>query len=231
MDLRSRGATWLIVGWALFLCTESAMSAATSKDPIDLPPPQRTGTVSVEAALAARHSVREFAPAALSLAQLGQLLWAAQGITHGPGLRTAPSAGALYPLEVYVACARVRGLEPGVYRYQSSGHRLQPVTQGDPGAQLSQAAYGQEAVREAPAVLVFAAVLDRTQRKYGARAQRYVDLEIGHAAENVALQAAALGLATVPVGAFDDAAAARAAAVQSGAEVRYLMPVGLAEPR
>lgn len=211
---------------ALMLGAASAWGGNLAMKAIELPPPQQAGAMSLEAALAARHSVRAFAARPLSLEQLGQLLWAAQGITHGAGQRTAPSAGALYPLEIYVVAGGVNGLEPGVYHYRPARHQLVPVAEGDRRARLAEAALGQDSVREAPAVLAFGAVAERTAAKYGQRAERYVDIEIGHAAENVALQATALGLGTVPVGAFDDARVTEAAAVGGGEEVRYLMPVG-----
>lgn len=202
------------------------MGGTATEKMVELPVPHRTGGMSVEAALAARRSVREFESAPLSLEQVGQLLWAAQGITHSPGLRAAPSASALYPLEIYAVCANVGGLAPGIYHYLPAKHRLERVADGDRRVQLAQAALGQGSVRTAPAVLVFAGVVERTAQKYGARAERYVDIEVGHAAENVALQAVALGLAAVPVGAFDDEAAARAVGIGEQERVRYLMPVG-----
>ena len=171
---------------------------------VKLPEPRREGPVSVERALAERRSVREFASGPLALAEVAQLLWAAQGITHPRGKRTAPSAGALYPLELYLVAGAVSGLSPGLYRYEPKRHRLRRAATGDLRGPLSRTALEQEWVAEAPAVLVFTAVHARTARKYGRRAPRYVHMEVGHAAQNVYLQAQALGLGTVMVGAFRD---------------------------
>jgi SagB-type dehydrogenase family enzyme len=182
--------------------------------------------VEVEAALRARRSVREFAVSPLSLAELSQLLWAAQGTTTGDGRRTAPSAGALYPLEVSVVAGDVTGLPAGVYRYRPDGHRLMPVATGDRRRALAAAALEQDWMRPAPVALVIAAVYARTERKYGERAARYVHFEAGCAAENVALQAVALGLGTVVVGAFQDREVAAVAALDTNERPLAILPVG-----
>jgi SagB-type dehydrogenase family enzyme len=156
-------------------------------------------------------------------------LWAAQGITTGGGGRTAPSAGALYPLELHVVAARVDGLEPGVYRYLPGSHGLRPVIGETRLPALSRAAFGQQAVAGAAAVFVIAAVEERTAQKYGARAGRYVAFEAGAASQNLALQAAAQGLGTVVIGAFDDSAVARALRLGPGERPVALMPIGRPE--
>lgn len=187
-----------------------------------LPPPRLEGPLSVEAALARRRSVREFGARPLGAAEIGQLAWAAQGITHGDGLRAAPSAGALYPLELYVATAG------GLYRYDPREHGLRRLAAGDPRPALARAALDQDCVGEAPAVFAITAVVARTARRYGReRAARYAHLEAGHAAQNLLLEAVALGLGAVPVGAFDDAALAKALALPPREEPLYLVPVGL----
>lgn len=168
-----------------------------------LPPPVRDGRMSVERAMGERMSVRAYDGGSISLVELSQLLWAAQGATGRDGKRTAPSAGALYPLEVYVAAGDVRGLPAGVYRFEPDGHELVPVVDGDVREELSEAALGQESVERAAAVIVIAAVFARTREKYGRRADKYVYVEVGHAAQNVYLQSVPLGLGTVMVGAFD----------------------------
>lgn len=169
--------------------------AAGSEDEVSLPEPRLRGPLSVEEALTRRRSVREYAEAPLTLAQLSQLLWAAQGTTERTqGLRTAPSAGALYPLEVYVAAEGIDGLPSGVYRYVPGRHSLALVLEGSVREQLGDDALSQEALRGAPATLALAAVFARTTTKYGERGRRYVYMEVAHAAENVSLQAAALGL-------------------------------------
>jgi SagB-type dehydrogenase family enzyme len=192
----------------------------TAVTSIVLPPPRTRSDVSVEEALAERRSVRAFTPGELTLAEIGQLLWAAQGITADWGGRTAPSAGALYPLEVYVVVAG------GAYRYEPDGHRAEVLSGDDLRLPLQTAALAQSAVGDAPAVIVIAAVYARTAVKYGDRATRYVQLEAGHAAQNVLLQAVALGLAAVPIGAFDDAGVQRVLGLPSDQRPLYLIPVG-----
>ncbi len=191
-----------------------------------LPEPRYDSDWSVERALRDRRSVREFSNAALSLDQVAQLLWAAQGMTSTEGFRTAPSAGALYPLEVYVVVGNVTGLSPGVYRYLASGHKLLPIAQTDKRDKLAAAALGQGWVKRNAVLLVFSAIEKRTTRKYGRRGIRYIYIEVGHAAQNVFLQAVALGLDAVVVGAFDDERVERIINMDTGERALYLMPVG-----
>ena len=199
---------------------------AQLRETIMLPEPVYAGDKSVEELMQQRRSVRDYQATALQLSDISQLLWAAQGITHPMGLRTAPSAGALYPLELYVVTGNVHDLAAGVYHYQADGHRLARMQSGDQRKPLAQAALAQTWVRDAAAVVVFAAVYDRTTRKYGQRGVRYVHMEVGHAAQNLFLQAESLGLATVVVGAFRDDELA--GVLQLPADVRplVLMPVG-----
>jgi SagB-type dehydrogenase family enzyme len=164
------------------------------------------------------------------LADVGQVLWAAQGITNDRGYRTTPSAGALYPLEVYVVAGSVVDLEAGVYRYRPDGHLLVRIGGGDRRADLQAAAVDQASVGDAPATLVIAAVPERTTAKYGERGTRYVAMEAGHAAENVYLQAAALNLGTVAIGAFDDDRVEEILMLPKNATPLYLMPVGRPVP-
>jgi len=190
-----------------------------------LPPPRRSSAVSVEEALARRRSVRDFSAAHLSLDDAAQLLWAAQGITQSSGLRTAPSAGALYPLEVYLVAGEVEALPPGVYRYDPRAHHLAPGVSGDRRRALAAAAYHQTWIADAPGIFVIAAVFRRTTIKYGERGERYVHIEAGHAGENLCLQAAALGLGTTIVGAFSNAEVGRILDL-SEAEPILIIPVG-----
>lgn len=193
---------------------------------VKLPAPRPDGAVSVEAALQGRRSVREFSGRPLSLEEVSQLLWAAQGITHPEGLRAAPSAGALYPLEVYLVAGDVTGLPAGVYRYGPRGHELHKVADGDRRSALARAALEQDCVRDGAAVLVLAGVYERTLRKYGERGVRYVHMEVGHAAQNVYLQAETLGLGTVMVAAFHDEEVRRIAELRKEERPLALMPVG-----
>ena len=193
---------------------------------IALPEPSQDGDLSVEAALARRRSVRDYADEPLGLAEIGQLLWAAQGITDRCGFRTAPSAGALYPVELYVVVGESGALPAGVYRYSAAGHGLTLVAAGDVREGLARAALGQSWVLRAPLNLVFATVSERTTARYGHRGHQYVYIEIGHAAQNVYLQAVAMGSGTVAVGAFDENAVAAACALNDRERPVYIMPVG-----
>ncbi len=196
------------------------------QDAILLPAPLLDSGFSLEHALRERRSLREFGKTALTREEISQLLWAAQGITSRDGLRTAPSAGALYPLELYLVVGMVRDLDPGVYKYAPAGHKLTKIIAGDQRHQLAAAAHGQDCVANAAAVLVFTAVERRTTRKYGSRGVRYVHVEIGHAAQNVFLQATALGLGAVVVGAFEDDAVGELLRLPQGEAPLCLMPLG-----
>lgn len=191
-----------------------------------LPQPRVGGEVSVERALLTRRSVREYRNEPLTLAEMGQLLWAAQGVTSPGGFRTAPSAGALYPLETYLVTGNVTGVAPGVYRYLPEQHALALTLTGDRRLELSIAALHQTAIGKAPASLLFSAVFPRSTGKYGKRGHRYVQMETGHAAENVSLQAIALDLGTVVIGAFDDDAVKRVTSLPPEEEPLAIMPVG-----
>ena len=197
---------------------------------VDLPAPETAGDVSVEAAIANRRSRREFGEAALSLRELGQLLWATQGITNQRfGFRSAPSAGALYPLEVFVAVGDpgVEGLDVGVYRYEPDGHYLSLVAPGDVQAELRAAAVDQGVVERAAIDVVITAVDERTTGKYGERGElRYVPMEAGHAGQNLYLQAESLGLSTVSIGAFGDARVRELVGAPENHRPLYVFPVG-----
>ncbi len=191
-------------------------------DELPLPSPRLDGVRSLEAVIAARRSVRSFTSQELTLEEIGQLLWAAQGIT-GPKeyLRAAPSAGGCCPLEFYVCW------KEGVWRYRPRGHQLVRHRPEDVRAQLAEAAWNQRFLAQAPVVFAISAVFRRTTHRYGERGRfRYVPMDVGHAAQNLLLQAVALGLASVPVGAFDDAAVARVLALPPEEEPLYLLPVG-----
>jgi SagB-type dehydrogenase family enzyme len=203
--------------------TESiAMQEAT----IALPAPRLKGKISLEEALQNRRSIREYKSTPLKLYEVSQLLWAAQGITSDWGGRTAPSAGALYPLEVYLVAGNVEGLDSGIYRYAPSGHQLVRVKVGDFRAKLSEAALNQSCVADAPISLVIIAIYERTTVKYGDRGIMYVHLEAGHAAQNICLQAVALGLGAVPVGAFEDQKVIDVIGMSKNESPLYIIPVG-----
>lgn len=195
---------------------------------IKLPEVIQKGEISVEEALTRRRSVRAYKDLPLSLEQVSQLLWAAQGITE-PSLnfRTAPSAGALYPLEVYLLSGNIIGLPAGLYRYIPEQHVLILVSEVDNRQELFQASLRQSSIRNAPGVLIFTAVMERTTRRYGERGIRYVHMEAGHASQNVYLQAAALGLGTVAIGAFDDREVKATLSFSEQEQPLYIMPLGI----
>jgi len=193
---------------------------------IKLPAPRYDSNVSIEKALLKRRSVRDYKDKPLKLAEVSQLLWAAQGITGTYGLRTAPSAGALYPLEAYIVAGNVNDLPDGIYRYKPHVHELEMVTKGDKRKELCNAALGQPSVRDAALVIIFSAVYERTTVKYGERGIRYVHMEAGHAAQNVFLQAVALNLGTLVIGAFYDDVVKKVMNMAGGEQPLYIMPVG-----
>jgi SagB-type dehydrogenase family enzyme len=190
-----------------------------------LPEANHDGKVSLEKAILERRSVREFRDAPLTLAEVSQLLWAAQGTTSPSGFRTVPSAGALYPLEIFVLVGKVDGLSPGVYRYGPKNHDLTRTGEGDRRADLCVAALNQASIRRAPAVLVISAVFARTTSKYGDRGIRYVQMESGNASQNVSLEAVSLGLGTVVIGAFKDNAV-KSVLGMGEEEPLLIMPIG-----
>ena len=228
----------IICGAAFIGCGGEAHEAASTPvvntgEYYVLPAPATDGSVSVERALANRRSHRNFQDRPLSMQQVSQLLWAAYGITYPlpepglrGGLRTAPSAGAMYPLEIYLIVGNVDGLAPGVYRYISDGHKLVRVVSGDVRDEMREAAVGQRMVSEAPVSIFYSAVFERTTGRYGERGNMYVYMEVGHSAQNVYLQAEALGLGTCAIGAFTDDRVRRILNLPADERPLYLMPVG-----
>jgi len=191
---------------------------------IKLPVPIYMSNTSVEEALSKRRSIRTYSCEGLSIDDVSQLLWAAQGIT-GKG-RTAPSAGALYPLELYLVVGDVEGFDKGVYKYRQEEHELEKVVDGDKRQELAEAAGGQECVKDAAIDIVFTAIYERTTWKYGERGIRYVHMEAGHAAQNMYLQAVSLELGTVVIGAFIDDRVKELVNAEEQEVPLYIMPVG-----
>lgn len=206
---------------------DEPMEADTTIDAmISLPTPSLSSSVALEEALAFRRSVRAFSAETLALADLAQLLWAAQGITDPGGYRTTPSAGGLYPLELYVAAGNVEQLQAGIYHYLPHQHALEYRASGDRRTLLSEAALGQAWVADGAAVIAIAADYARTTGKYGNRGNQYVHMEVGAAGQSIYLQAQASGLATVFVGAFNDDDVGSILDLGQDEQLLALMPVG-----
>jgi SagB-type dehydrogenase family enzyme len=193
---------------------------------IMLPHPDFSSNTPVEAALKIRRSIRSYQNSPVTMQEVGQLLWAAQGITSEQGYRTAPSAGALYPLEVYVAAVNVENLPAGIYHYIPQRHALAKITDGNPRDAISKAALHQEAANTSAVNIVITASFARTTHKYGERGERFVYMEAGHAAENIYLQAVALNLGTVAIGAIDEMLTRKALHIANDEAPLYIMPVG-----
>lgn len=214
------------MGIILFDSEKQFIDKSQSKR-IKLPEPKFDGVVSIEQALLLQRSVREYSLEPLNLQEISQLLWAAQGITEKERkFRTTPSAGALYPLEVYVVIGKSKDLIPGVYKYLPESNEVLLTKLGDVKNKLTKAALEQECLVDAPVVIVISTVFKRTTQKYGNRGIRYVYMEAGHSAQNVYLQAVSLNLGVVAIGAFDDDSVRSILGLSSQEVPLYLMSVG-----
>ena len=209
-----------------FLALPSIPPTPINVTEIELPEPELEGVMSVEEALLRRRSIRSYLEKDVPLSAVSQLLWAAQGITTEWGGRTAPSAGGTYPLELYVQVRRVENLPKGIYHYDPSEHALRLVKSGDYSDELMRAGISQRWIKDASFNIVVTAEFARTTRVYGERGRQYVYLEAGHAAQNIYLQAAALNLGCVVVGAFNDAEVLRVLSAPENYEPIYIIPVG-----
>lgn len=209
-----------------FYCQDNR-EETSMKDIIQLPAPMYESSTSIEEALLNRRSVRDYKTESLSLSEVSQILWSAQGITDtAEGLKTAPSAGALYPLEIYLVAANVKDLNAGIYKYSPQDHTLQKISEGDKRDEISNASLKQESITSASAIVVIIAVYGRTSVKYGKRTERYVNMEVGHVGQNIYLQAVSLGLGTVMVGAFSDDALKRVLNLPDDEHPLALYPLG-----
>jgi SagB-type dehydrogenase family enzyme len=206
--------------------TSPSFPPATIANAIELPEPRITGTLSLEESLHNRRSVREYSQSALILEEVSQLLWSAQGITADNGGRSAPSAGGLYPLEVYLIAGNVENLSTGIYRYIPQDHGLTIISNQDVRNKLSEAALGQAPVKNGAIDIIISAVYSRTTGKYGDRGIRYVQMEAGHAAQNICLEATALKLGAVTIGAFDDNQVKICLILPENESPLYIIPVG-----
>jgi SagB-type dehydrogenase family enzyme len=192
----------------------------------ELPDPVLVGDNPLNPILQQRRTHRSFARQGVSLTQVAQLLWAAQGISSREGYRTAPSAGALYPLELHLVAGQVEGLRAGSYRYDVLNHRLRSEKSADLRQAIAAAALHQDWIAQAPAIIVISAINARTTKKYGSRGVRYVHMEVGHASQNLLLQAVALGLVAATVGAFDDERLGRLLGLADEERPLVILPVG-----
>ncbi len=199
------------------------MKLNESMERIKLPQPKTSGIVTLEEVLSKRRSVRSYTDKELNIEQISQLLWAAQGMTDSRGFRTAPSAGALYPLNIYLTKS------DGTYTYDANNHELIKLSESDIRRLLYAAGLYQEAIADAPVVFVITAVFQRTTKKYGDRGIQYVYLEAGHAAQNLILQATAIDLGGVPIGAFVDEQVSDIMALSGKETPIYIIPVGYPE--
>ncbi len=228
----------IVTGYTIDTKSESRVGQNTSSDVklvYTLSSPKTVGTMTVEEALANRRSRRAFTNEALSEEELSQIVWAAYGVTKpvpqnprlGGGLRTTPSAGALYPMDLYVIVGNVTNIESGVYKYSPKDHSITRIINKDIREDLAKAAYGQTMIKDAPASLLYSAIFSRTTQKYGDRGRlRYVCMDIGHSGENVYLQAEALKLGTCAIGAFNDPAVSELMQLSKEEEPMYIMPFG-----
>jgi len=207
--------------------TSTGKEALAETHEYRLSEPVKKGNMSLEEAIAGRRSIRAYSEKKMKEEEISQLLWAAQGITDkAKGLRTAPSAGALYPLEIYAAITMVDGIKPGLYKYNPGNHSLTLVKNGDVREDIFNASYRQDSLRKAAAIIIYCAVFERTSSRYKDKAAQYVFTETGHAAQNVYLQAEALNLGTVSMGAFDNEGVKKALDLPDKEDPVYLMPAG-----
>lgn len=191
---------------------------------IKLPQPVLKGTYSVEEALKNRRSVRKYKNSPLTLKEVSQILWACDGKTIEWGGKTAPSAGATYPLEIYIVAGNVEELSPGLYRYDIEKHSLFLVKPGDLRKNISMGAWNQKMLIEAPITVIISGIFKKTTGRYENRGERYVFMEVGHCGQNIHLQAESLGLGTVMVGAFEDKKVKEVLGIEE--DIFYLCPVG-----
>ena len=196
---------------------------------IKLPQACFEGRISIEQALLRRRSVRNYSSTPLKINEISQILWAAQGLTGASRYRTAPSAGALYPLEVFLSSGNVSELDSGIYRYNPSRHEIAMTLSGDKRPDLCRAGLNQSSLRRAPAVVIFCAIFERVTGHYGQRGIRYVYMEAGHAIQNACLQAIGLGLGSVIIGAFNDDDVRHILGLSPDEQPLLLLPVGRKE--
>ncbi len=219
-----------LTGWAcslVFFVTLGCAVQVRGDQEIALAEPAIQGEISVEQAIRQRRSVREFGPDTLALTEISQLAWAAQGVTDpAQGYRAAPSAGATYPIEIDFLITGSDVVEDGIYRYQVENHALVRRMTGDRRREVYAVALEQNAILQAPVLMLVSGRLARTEARYGERAPRFMYMEAGHVAQNVSLQATALGIDLVVIGAFRDAELGRVLQLETGEQPLYILPLG-----
>lgn len=224
---KQQGVGYLVI---LVLVTVTTLfngrTCMADQDVQKLPAPHLESGFPLERALASRRTQRSFDGRPILLKDIAQLLWAAQGTSNREGLRTAPSAGALFPLELHLLAGEVEGLDAGLYRYDSKHHSLTTEQKGDLRRALAQVALNQDWISQSSAIIVISAVASRTTAKYGERGERYIHMEVGHASQNLLLQATALGLRSAIVGAFDDKRLGVLLGLREDEQPLIILPVG-----
>ncbi len=219
----------LIAAFSIYTKCDAKEDGKLKDKKIFLPEPKTKGSVSVEETLSKRRSVRKFQDTPLSIPEVSQLLWAAYGITEKDGRKTTPSAGATYPLEIYVVVKNVEKLKPGLYKYDSGGHFLTNIKEGNFYNEISETTYQPQMCKSAPMIFVITAITEKTTSVYGERGIRYIFMETGHSAQNISLQGVSLGIGSVLVGAFDDDKVAGVLSLKNGEIPLYIIPVGKTE--
>ncbi|MDY6934432.1 MAG: SagB/ThcOx family dehydrogenase [Spirochaetota bacterium] len=223
--------TIIILGLILYLLFQPPNSmdkifSQKKSKVIKLPKPSYSSKTSIEKALLLRRSIRDYKDEPLRLSEVSQLLWSAQGITDKRGLRTAPSAGATYPLGIYIVVGNVLNLKDGIYYYNPNKHELRLTIAGDMRDRLSKAALGQDCIKRGAVNIVISAVNERTTAKYRMRGTRYIYIEVGHVAQNIYLQSVSLNLGTVIIGAFDDNEVKKVLSMGRNENPMCIMPIG-----
>ena len=193
---------------------------------IKLPEPKFKSSISIEEAINKRRSIRKFDDSPLEINEISQLLWAAQGINTSDGRRTVPSAGATYPLEIYLASRKINGLDKGLYKYNPQSHSLIPIKYGDISSDIANSTLQKNIIYSATAIFIITADFERTTSVYGSRGNIYVYFEVGHAAQNLSLQAVGLKIGSVMIGAFDEKELKRLLGLPINETPLYIIPCG-----
>lgn len=217
---------FLVISIFLILSMNCSSQEKNELETIKLPEPQTDGAVSVEKALSQRRSRRNILEERIRLEDLSQVLWAAQGITKGEKFRTAPSAGALFPMEIYVVVGNVENIKAGIYKYKPFDNELIKIFLGDVRKDLFKACLWQNFIEKAPLTIVITAVYERVTKKYGDRGKMYVHMEAGHIGQNIYLQCESLKLGTVAVGAFLDEEVKKILKLEKEETPLYIFPIG-----